>query len=162
MKKKVLLSLLIIIGLWTITGCNDHKGKNNKTSNVDGKKYTCKEDYKSYGTLFMKSEQTAVVKNNILKKLIIKSNNKYADEAKYKESCKNNKDDAKSINSQNTYVTYSVTCNAKEKIVIIEKNYDVEKSLKDKRTKNMLSHTFDNIKEDKTFGLERINAKRWI
>ena len=141
MKNKVFLSLLIIIALFTITGCK----KNSNEGESVAKGPSCKKENLEYVT---------VLDNDELKSFNIISTYEYDNIDSLKTSCNNNKKEESSVNAKNIYVKYKVTCDEKNKKMTIEKDYDVKKSLNESSIKNMLSYVFKYIKDDNKFDLD--------
>ena len=147
MKKKLLLSLFIIVALFTITGCEKKVEIDDKITSLSGPTCTQKN---SYQTL----EYIADIQNDELKAIDIKTTFEYTDADKYKSTCDNNKKEEKEVNAKNIYVKYRVTCDEKKQTVSIEKIYDTEKSMAEPSIKNMLSYVYKYIKDDGKFDLE--------
>jgi len=142
--KKVIICLLTVVALFTITAC----GKKEETSTTNKKQngVLCKKKF-DYQSL----EYVAIVENDELTSFNIITSYEYDDLESMKNSCNSNQKEAKEVNAKNIYVKYNVTCNEKNKTITIEKEYDTEKSMKEKSIKNMLSYVYNYIQEDNKF-----------
>ena len=148
MKRKLLLCFFVFVSLFILTGC-DKRSEKETLSNDSVNGISCQKK-----SIDQTLEYVAVVEKERLTSFHIVSTYEYSNLDSMKKACSNNQSEEKELNAKKIYVTYKVTCNEKEQTITIDKNYDTEKSMKEKNIKEMLSYVYQYITEDGTFDVD--------
>ena len=142
MKKEILSSLLVIVALFTITGCGN-SSKNDDKQSLGNKIITCT-DKSASGTTW----SVELDKNNKLLYVTKKSIYK-PEEGKYEEYCQSFTDTVKSENDKGyDFRTSEIECDDENQKTIITRKWDVEKNTEKLDIEKIMSFVDDNGKFD--------------
>lgn len=151
MKKKILLSILILIGLVTITGCgNNEKKLNNNESITKNKTYKCEYSVKNDG---MQTIDEYIIELDSSDKVVTYSQitgYENATDKFYKDFC----DGIKAKEESHDYFKFTAECDNSKNKAISTKVYDISKISEMSEFSGI--NTFLNrfTKEDGTFDLD--------
>ena len=149
MKKKILLSLFVIVALFTITGCGNTESKSESGNNEKGKNDIVCTRSSTYSTYSLERELVFKIDdNNKLTKVVDSSKYSYNDESKYKSDCATVKEQydgkEKIAGTEDTY-----NCNDSNKTITVVAT-DIIKDLDaDAKTRR-----YKELNEDGTFNFE--------
>ena len=159
MKKKILVSLFVIIALFIITGCN--KKDNNKKLNSKNKTYECRysKDDNTEGKRYLTKYQISLNDKNELEvyTLITGFSNYGSETDGYKEFCNGLKDNKQNdlLEKYKDSVNMKVVCDSKNNYeAYVVKEYKVKKIKDIDDFSNVYKSLATYIKDDGTFDLE--------
>lgn len=161
MKKKILLSLIIVVALFTITGCGNSENKQNGNSSSKNKTYECRysKDDDAEGKRYLTKYLIELNdKNEAEVYTLITGFSNYGSETDgYKEYCNGLKDNKQKdlLEKYKDIVDMKVVCDSKNNYeAYVLKEYQVKK-IKDIDDFNSIYKFLEPyIKEDGTFDLE--------
>ena len=151
MKKKILLSLLIVVALFTITGCGNKEEKsNNNGPTSNNKTYKCEYSVKNDG---MQTIDEYIIELDSNRKAVTYSQitgYENASDSFYKSFC----DGIKAKEENHDYLKMTATCDDSSKKAISTKVYSVSK-IRDMSEFSKINEFLNNFtKEDGTFDLD--------
>ncbi len=146
MKKKVLLGLVVIVGLFTITGCGNSENNGDSGKLKSSNKIITCTDKNASGTTW----SVEVNKNGKL--LYVTQVSKYKPNSDYEGTCKSFTESVKRENEKGyDFRTSEIVCDDENQTTIVTRKYDVEKNTE----KIDIERTMSFIDENGKFDIER-------